>query len=59
MNKRDVLQVLDTMPDEIDPEELMDRILFLRKIQAAEAELAAGRYISHEEFVRRSAEWLK
>jgi hypothetical protein len=59
MNKRDVLQILEQMPEEIDPNELMYRVFLLRKLQAAEADLEARRYISHEDFVRKTEEWLK
>jgi hypothetical protein len=57
VNKRDVLQLLEGMPDEIDPDELMYRIFVLRKLQAAENDYEQGRFVSHEEFVRRSNAW--
>lgn len=59
MNKRDVLQVVEGMPDEIDLDELIYRFYVIRKLERAEEDLRAGRTISHEEFVRRSNEWLK
>ncbi len=59
MNKRDVLQILESMPEEIDPDELMYRIWFLQKLEAAERDAEAGNIITHAELVRRSEEWLK
>ena len=59
MNNRDVLALLDEMPEVIDPEDLIYRIYLLKKVEAAEADLQAERVIPHEELVRRSEEWLK
>jgi hypothetical protein len=59
VNKRDVLAILDNMPEMLDPEELMYRIYVLQKIEAGEADIRAGRLIPHDEVFRRSKEWLK
>ena len=58
MKKQDVLAMIEGMPDEFDPEELMYRIYLLRKVQAGETDFRAGRFISHEEFVQRGSDFL-
>jgi predicted transcriptional regulator len=59
MKKHDVLALLDDMPEDIDPEELMYQLYVLEKIDEGERDIEAGNVISHEELVRRSDEWLK
>ena len=59
VKKSDVLEILRTMPDEIEAEELMYRLYLKQKLEAGEAALRAGRVVPHEEAVRRSEEWLK
>lgn len=58
MKKQDVLTMLQTMPDDLDVDELLYRIQLLQMLEEADREYREGRYISHEEFVRRSEEWL-
>jgi predicted transcriptional regulator len=59
MKKRDVLALLEGMPEKLDPEELMARIYVLEKLEEGEADIKAGNVITHEELIRRSDEWLK
>ncbi|MBI2760191.1 MAG: hypothetical protein HYX51_02045 [Chloroflexi bacterium] len=59
MNKRDVQQVLDMMPDDIDIDELMYRLSLLKKIREAEDDLRAGRVMPHDDFVRETEAWFK
>jgi len=59
MKKAEILQLVQDLPDEIDPEELMYRIYLMRKIQEGEEAIAQGDLLTHEEVVRISDEWLK
>ena len=59
VNKRDVLALVEAMPEEIDADELIERIYLLKVLEAAEDDVREGRIIPHEELVRRSEEWLK
>lgn len=56
MKKSDALEVLRTMPEEIDTEELMYRLYLKEKLEAGEAALRAGRVVPHDEVIRRSKE---
>ena len=49
MNKERVLELLDSMPDEIDLEELMYRLYVLQKIEKAEASIEEHGLIADEE----------
>lgn len=50
--------VLDRMPETATLEEMSEELAILAAIQQGEADIAAGRVVSHEEVVRRSAEWI-
>jgi hypothetical protein len=57
VKKADVIDMLRDLPDELDPEELMYRIYLKSKLDRAEAEVAAGHVIPHEEVVRTTESW--
>ena len=48
MRKEKILEVLQTLPDEVDVDSLMEKLYLLRKIEVAERQLADGQGISHE-----------
>jgi hypothetical protein len=54
VDKRDILALIEDMPEQIDPEDLIERLYLLRKLEAAEADVREGRLIPHDELVRRS-----
>jgi hypothetical protein len=57
MNKQEVLDVIDHFPDPIDPEQLMTALYLKAKLDRAEAAVARGEVVSHEEVVQRSRQW--
>ena len=59
MKKRDVLDVLNTMPDDIDPDDLLYHLYLKRELEIAEGEVARGDVLPHDEVVRLSREWSK
>lgn len=59
MKKNAVVDLVRAMPDEIDVDDLIDRLFLLAKIEASEAAIAAGDVLSHDEVVRMSDEWRK
>lgn len=59
MQKQAIQQVLDALPDEVDVDQLLDRIILLEKIEEAERRLAAGEGVGHDEAKQRFETWLK
>jgi len=59
MNKSRLEQVVATLPDDVDLEALIDKLYLLRKFEIAEAQIAVGDVVSHEEVKRRLAQWLE
>jgi uncharacterized protein YktA (UPF0223 family) len=53
MDKTKVLETLDTLPQEFSTEELIERLLFIEKIEQAQTEVALGKKISLEEAKKR------
>jgi hypothetical protein len=59
MQKQAIQQVLDELPDDVDVDQLLDRIILLEKIDEAERRLATGEGVSHEAAIQRLETWLK
>ena len=58
MQKEKVQQVLDTFSDEVDVDSFLEKVYLLRKIEAGEAQIAAGGVVSHEDAKERLQRWL-
>ena len=59
MKKQEVLEIVESLPDQIDLEQLMHELYLKAKLERAEAAVAAGEVVSHEDVVRRSQEWFE
>jgi hypothetical protein len=57
MKKQELLDILERLPDEIDPEQIMRELYLKVKLDRAEAAVAKGQVVSQEEVVQRSREW--
>ena len=59
VSKAELLAVIDQFPDKIDLHELAYRLELRRKVAEGDADIAAGRTISHDEMRARAASWRK
>jgi hypothetical protein len=59
MKKQEVLEMLDRLPDQFDPEQLMGDLYLKAKLERAEAAVSAGKTVRHEEVVKQTEEWFK
>ncbi len=59
MRKSEALDVVRGMPEEFDGDELIYRLYVRMKVERAEAEIAKGNVIPHDEVVRQSQAWSK
>ena len=59
VTKKDVLELLDGMPEVIDLEEFLYRLYLKQKLEASEAAAERGELIPHAEVGKRIAEWRK
>jgi len=46
-------EAADRLPDDASVEEVMERLLFLAKMEQGRSDVAAGRTVSHEDVKRR------
>jgi len=59
MNKQELLEMVDQLPDQFDPEQLMQELYLKAKLERAEEAVARGDVISHAEVVQRSQQWFQ
>ena len=58
MRKEKIQQVVDSLPEEVDVDALMEKLYLLRKLEIAEEQLADGLGIPHEDAKKRLEKWL-
>lgn len=59
MTKQDVLDLIEPLEEEVDPETLMDRLYLRAKLERAEAAVAGGDVVSQDDVVERSQKWFE
>lgn len=59
ITKRQFLELVKDLPDEIDIDELMYRLYLRQKLETAEKDVREGLLVSHEEVIRETSEWFK
>lgn len=57
--KKEMLDLVRELPDDIDVEELIYRLYLREKLASSEADVAAGRTITAAEIRKQAAEWRK
>jgi predicted transcriptional regulator len=57
--KQNAIKVIEQLPDESSFEDIMEKLLFLQKVEAGLEDIRQGRVISHDEVKKRLAQWLK
>ena len=56
ITKRQVLELVKDLPDEIDIDELMYRLYLRQKLEASEKDVLEGLLVSHEEVIKETSE---
>ena len=59
MRKRDLLAIVEQLPEDFDPERLMHELYLRAKLERAEEAIQRGDVVSHEEVVARSRKWFE
>lgn len=58
ITKAKLENILESLPEQVDTEDVMYRLYLLEKIEAGEADIREGRTVTHEEAVQRlSRKW--
>lgn len=59
MKNQEVVELLNQFPDEVDAEKLMETLYLRAKLDRAEAAVARGEILTHDELVAESKKWFK
>ena len=59
MQKEKIKQVIESFPEEIDMDDLMEKLFLLDKIELGEKQLAEGKGISHDDVKERLKTWFE
>lgn len=57
--KQQIMQTMETLPEEANIEDAIERLCLLLKVQRGISQAEAGETFSQEEAKRRMARWLK
>jgi len=59
MQKERIQELVDALPEEVDVDELIEKLYLLRRLEVAEEELADGKVLDQEAVEQRFAQWLE
>ncbi|UPT66974.1 MAG: hypothetical protein M0D57_21545 [Sphingobacteriales bacterium JAD_PAG50586_3] len=59
LNKKEVIKNIKSMPDTFSAEEVIERIIFINKVEEGLEESYAGKVVSTEEAKKKLKKWLK
>lgn len=57
MKKDKVIEAMNDLPQEFDLEELMDRLVFIEKVEKGLAQSKEGKTVSHEKVKEMIKKW--
>ena len=57
--KQNALKVIEQLPDESSFEDIMEKLLFLQKVEEGLEDIRQDRVTTHDEVKKRLARWLK
>jgi hypothetical protein len=59
MQKERIQEMVDALPEEVDVDELIEKLYLLRRLEVAEEELTDGKVLDQEAVEQRFAQWLE
>jgi len=57
--KEEAHRVIDALADNVEMEDVIEALIIKAKLAKADADIAAGRVVSHNEAKQRFEKWLK
>ena len=57
--KEKIINAVQALPDDASIEDVMERLLFLAKIEKGLQQADAGKTVSHDQVKEKMAKWLK
>jgi len=59
MNKEKLIATINEMPQDFDLEVLMEKLIFIEKVEKGLEQLESGNTITHEQVKQRVKQWSK
>jgi predicted transcriptional regulator len=59
MNKEKLIATISDMPEDFDLEILMEKLIFIEKVEKGLDQLHSGNILTHEEVKQRIKQWQK
>jgi hypothetical protein len=59
MNKEKLIATISDMPQDFDLEVLMEKLIFIEKVEKGLEQLESGNTLTHEQVKQRVKEWSK
>ena len=57
LDKAEIIASFKTLPDKVSAEDLIEKILFMKRLEIGLQDIAQGRVVSHEEVMEQFKEW--
>jgi hypothetical protein len=59
MTKESALKVFKDLPEEFELDELLEKLVFIAKVEKGRQQIKEGKGISHDEMVKKIKSWSK
>ena len=59
MTKEEIIKVVNDMPDGFDMEALLDKLIFMAKVEKGLEQIKEGKVTPHDEFMKEAKSWGK
>ncbi|MBO0936067.1 hypothetical protein J2I47_05865 [Fibrella sp. HMF5335] len=59
MTKEAVQKVVDTLPDEVTIDDIVERLILIQIFDEGRKQYEAGQFVTHDEVGKRLEKWLK
>jgi predicted transcriptional regulator len=59
MTKEAIIKVVNDLPNDFDMEELLDKLIFMAKVEKGMQQIEEGKVISHDEMKKKIKSWSK
>ena len=59
LDKAEIIASFKTLPDKVSAADVIDRIIFLQKIESGLKSVERGKVVSHEEVMNKIDQWRK
>lgn len=59
MGKKEILELIEQLPEDVTPAEVIERLYFMQQVRRGLNDLARERVVSHDRLKKRVARWRK